>query len=434
MSITTRSGDNFNYSTAASLISVNGDIIRRTGLTANSADVISIDAIDLMLGYLNSTSVDYNGNSFTVTIQNSSTLYTITQSVGAFDAVLATPGTGYSDATGVATTGGSGTGMTVDITQTGGAIDTVTINDSGSGYLVGDTITVSGGTGGTFTIALISSGITMLPTSTYTIPPEGSATFTFIKDSTTAMTILVKDSGVLYSPVGTVSDNTIVRFDGTTGNMTQSSVVSISDTGAIEDALSLELNGTTSGSVTLQAGGVVSTYSLTLPLNSGTFGQVLSTDGTGVTSWVSNTSPDSRFYAFGPAVSAVLSGTFTTVNVVNSITGAGYSNASGVVTIVAAGTYQISYTAQFESLNNQGGATGSFGAQLLLGAGVVGGSITECFIQEQNGNLHRPSCSKTVYAVVTANQTLALQVSRTAGTTTGQTRVNQCTLSITQVV
>ncbi|MCP4323633.1 MAG: hypothetical protein GY787_17640, partial [Alteromonadales bacterium] len=54
-------------------------------------------------------------------------------------------GTGYSDAANVATTGGSGTGLTVDITTTNGEITSISIAKMGEGYTDGNTITVTGG-------------------------------------------------------------------------------------------------------------------------------------------------------------------------------------------------------------------------------------------------------------------------------------------------
>ena len=61
-------------------------------------------------------------------------------------------GTGYNTATAVATTSsGDGTGLTVDITASGGVITAVAINADGSGYAVGETITITGG-GGNATI------------------------------------------------------------------------------------------------------------------------------------------------------------------------------------------------------------------------------------------------------------------------------------------
>lgn len=57
-------------------------------------------------------------------------------------------GTGYSTATGVATTtSGSGTGLTVNTTASGGAVTSFDVADVGSGYAVGDTVTIAGGNG-----------------------------------------------------------------------------------------------------------------------------------------------------------------------------------------------------------------------------------------------------------------------------------------------
>ena len=67
-------------------------------------------------------------------------------------------GTGYTTAGGLSTTGGTGTGVTVDIVDDGaGGIASITIASLGSGYTIGDTITVvqSGGAGGTFDVATL---------------------------------------------------------------------------------------------------------------------------------------------------------------------------------------------------------------------------------------------------------------------------------------
>lgn len=63
-------------------------------------------------------------------------------------------GTGYSTATGLATTGGSGTGLTLNITTNSGNIATAVVNNGGSGYTAGDVVTVvqGGGSGGAVNI------------------------------------------------------------------------------------------------------------------------------------------------------------------------------------------------------------------------------------------------------------------------------------------
>jgi hypothetical protein len=68
-------------------------------------------------------------------------------------------GSGYATSTDVATTGGSGSGCSVDITETGGVIDSVTINETGSGYKIGDTLTIVGGNNdATITMSYVGVG------------------------------------------------------------------------------------------------------------------------------------------------------------------------------------------------------------------------------------------------------------------------------------
>lgn len=62
-----------------------------------------------------------------------------------FDAGTLVPGTGYVTATDVATIGGTGTGLTVDITANAGAVTAVAVNNPGVGYTIGDTITIDAG-------------------------------------------------------------------------------------------------------------------------------------------------------------------------------------------------------------------------------------------------------------------------------------------------
>ena len=68
-------------------------------------------------------------------------------------------GSGYSVASGVATTGGSGSGFKVNIlTVSSGAIATYSVAARGAGYVVGDVLTVAGGTGGTLTVTALTAG------------------------------------------------------------------------------------------------------------------------------------------------------------------------------------------------------------------------------------------------------------------------------------
>lgn len=68
-----------------------------------------------------------------------------TTRVAELDNATLLPGTLYTAATAVPTTvlPAGGTGLTVDIGVTGGAVTSVTINDDGTGYAVGDVITIA---------------------------------------------------------------------------------------------------------------------------------------------------------------------------------------------------------------------------------------------------------------------------------------------------
>lgn len=69
-------------------------------------------------------------------------------------------GTAYTNLVNVATTGGSGTGLTVNIDTLSGVVQSVTINAGGLGYTVGDVVTISGGgEDAQFTIDSVSIGI-----------------------------------------------------------------------------------------------------------------------------------------------------------------------------------------------------------------------------------------------------------------------------------
>jgi hypothetical protein len=84
---------------------------------------------------------------------------------------------------------------------------------------------------------------------------------------------------------GTTVDNSVARFDSTTGKLIQSSDVTISDTADIAGVKTLALHGASSGILTLQAGATTTNHLLTLPDVQGAAGSVLENNGSGGLSW-----------------------------------------------------------------------------------------------------------------------------------------------------
>ena len=129
-------------------------------------------------------------------------------------------GSSYVSATGVATTtDGSGTGLTVDIVADGGSIISIAINAPGSGYAVGDTITVAGGgndgggtigtvRGGVATVAVAAAGSGYVSGDTITIAGGGA--------DATVDVATVTDTAITISQVRDWYTNTLIP--GTSSN------------------------------------------------------------------------------------------------------------------------------------------------------------------------------------------------------------------------
>lgn len=77
---------------------------------------------------------------------------------GVLTVTIVSGGTGYSNATGVALTGGNGTGAIATIAQAAGVVNSATITTAGRGYTVGDLLSEStiAGTGLSLRVASVS--------------------------------------------------------------------------------------------------------------------------------------------------------------------------------------------------------------------------------------------------------------------------------------
>ena len=152
-----------------------GGVITLKGTAGGGAPIAggSEDTTDLRDGMIvignDGTNGDFNkftaitlptdGSTNNVTVSSpKDMIYGIPITLGSDGSVL-TGGTGYSNATNVATTvsPAGGTGLTVNITTVSNVVTKVVINTAGTGYNVGDTVTITGGDGtATFKITSVA--------------------------------------------------------------------------------------------------------------------------------------------------------------------------------------------------------------------------------------------------------------------------------------
>ena len=151
-------------------------------------------------------------NNATITVTAASAL----NQVGAFD--ITDGGEGYEDGTDIATTGGSGTGLSVDITTLNGAVSVCTINLAGTGYVLGDIVNIAGGTASfaQLTITDISPGGDIQGISVAGTPTTApNVTFISALSISEALTgsVASGDTGITYTSIATIE----VQFNSAHG-------------------------------------------------------------------------------------------------------------------------------------------------------------------------------------------------------------------------
>ena len=178
-------------------------------------------------------------------------------------------GTGYSNATGVAVTGGGGSSCTVDITTSAGAITNVTINDAGTGYSAGDTLTIANANAsGIKTTGNVGAadaartpGTYSIGASDYITQASGSgATFTVVIAVGGGATIVTTDDGTgfIVDETITIADAQLggggaadLTFDATAihgnGASVDVSTVFVNATFALADITTMEVGATVTG-------------------------------------------------------------------------------------------------------------------------------------------------------------------------------------------
>lgn len=111
-------------------------------------EVVTLNTASANVGtYILGTTNSNNFASYTSNFQDIELAYgTIAVPGPVSSTILVNIGSGYVNANSVATTGGSGSGLTVNITaNASGAVSKVVLSSKGNGYVAGDLITVAGG-------------------------------------------------------------------------------------------------------------------------------------------------------------------------------------------------------------------------------------------------------------------------------------------------
>jgi hypothetical protein len=114
---------------------------------------------------------------------------------------ISATGSGYITSTGVTSSGGSGTGLIIDIDSSFGGIDVATISYAGLGYEVGDTVVISGGNFDGEIIVLSTTGsVTRLP-DTYKITSNISGVLTLQEIVTGSSSVIASllANGISYT-------------------------------------------------------------------------------------------------------------------------------------------------------------------------------------------------------------------------------------------
>ena len=187
---------------------------------------------------------------------------------------------------------------------------------------------------------------------TFTFPTTGGTNnYVLTTNGSGVTTWAANPSGSVIGP-GSATDTAIVRFNGTSGLLVENSgvlidgsnnitgVVTLTSSGALRSNTSLILEdpGAGTNTTTIHSATLASSYAITLPVDAGTSGQVLSTDGTGVLSWTTAATGD----VHGPG-----SATDTAIARFNGTTGKiiensgilidASNNVTGVLTLISTG-------------------------------------------------------------------------------------------------
>ena len=270
------------------------------------------------------------------------------------------------------TTATTGTGtLTLDGAATGFQSFTTAFGNGVSVYYV-----IAGGS--QWEVGIGTTGAGTLSRDTVLQSTNADALVNFAAGTKDVFCSYVADRAVTTVDAATLTNKTISGASNTLTNIPNSATTAASastnsaivsrDANGSSSFKNVKLDGTTSGTVTVQPAATAGTWALTLPTSGGTNGQVLTTNGSGVTSWSS----------VGGQTQQTQSGTYnlSSADVGKQIIHTG-STASSVFYLTQSDGAAIT-NGQFIDVVNAGGAQISFGGAQVLDSVVanVSGSIT----------------------------------------------------------
>lgn len=260
------------------------------------------------------------------------------------------------------------------------------------------------------------TGITIFPTSTDTILPQACHTY-----------LLVKLSGTTISCYVTANANS----SNTTGiSLTNGNIIVGSSTGiGTSVAMSSDATIVSSGALTL-ANTAVTPASYTL--------SNVTVDSKGRITNASSGYPNIKtFVTGGPTASISITTTtaYTTITTYSTPTfdSDTYSYSTGVITILVAGTYQVSYTMQFNSNGNGGSATGTFQTRLIRNGTGIDATVTQASFQRLAGNNNACNNSKVYQITCSVNDTISLQYAQLNTTTLARLTQDQTVITFERI-
>lgn len=270
--------------------SVAGETVRAQGDQATGR--LLVDNAGGGAGTVTSVSV-VTANGFAGTVANASSTPAITLTTTINSAVLAGDGTAITAAT---TTGSGSTAMLNDAPT---IINTLTLGVASGATGKVDFI---GTTSGTVSLSVADAAGTWtmkLPTTAgtngYFLKTDGSGNTSWDTGPAASLTVGTTtisngtDTRVLYNNSGTLGEYTVTGTGDVVLNNSPTFVDDVTIGTPSTATGSILFKGTTSGTVTLSVLDAAGTWTMKLPDTGGTNGYVLSTDGSGNTSWVAQT-------------------------------------------------------------------------------------------------------------------------------------------------